>query len=90
MSIRRQAVQYGQRRLTRKLSRSLPWVGGLLALLTLGAAMRRKGVLRGALDTALDFTPFVGGVKNLAEAARGRDFLGDRPLPSGSAPRRPA
>jgi hypothetical protein len=79
MSMRTQAVQYGQRRLTRKLSRSMPWIGGLLALATLGAAMRRKGFFKGALDTALDFTPFVGGVKNLAEVARGRDFLQDRP-----------
>jgi hypothetical protein len=78
MSMQRQAVQYGQRRLTRKLSRSMPWIGGLLALLTLGAAIKRKGFFKGALDTALDFTPVVGGVKNLAEAARGRDFLRDR------------
>ena len=78
MSMRTQVVQYGQRRLTRKLSRSMPWIGGLLALATLGAAMRRKGFFKGALDTALDFTPVVGGVKNLAEAARGRDFIRDK------------
>jgi hypothetical protein len=79
MSMTTQAVQYGQRRLARKLSRSVPWIGGLLALVTIGAAMRRKGFFKGALDTALDFTPVVGGVKNLAEIARGRDFLRDRP-----------
>jgi hypothetical protein len=78
MNMRRQVVQYGQRRLTRKLYRSVPWIGGLLALATLGAAVRRKGLFKGTLDTALDFTPFVGGVKNLAEAARGRDFIRDR------------
>ena len=78
MSVRQQLVQYGQRRLTRKLSRSIPWIGGLLALATLGAAVRRKGIFKGTLDTALDFTPVVGGVKNLAEAARGRDFIRDK------------
>ncbi len=81
MTMRRQVVQYGQRRLTRKLSRSVPWIGGLLALATLGAAMRRKGFFKGALDTALDFTPFVGGVKNVAEVARGRDFIRDKTSP---------
>jgi hypothetical protein len=81
MSIRQQAVRYGQRRLTQKLRRSIPWVGGLLALMTLGAAIRRKGVFGGALDTALDFTPFVGGVKNMAEAVRGRDFIRDKVRP---------
>ena len=44
----------------------------------LGAAVRRKGAVRGTVDTALDFTPVVGGIKNVAEVMRGRDFLGDR------------
>ena len=30
------------------------------------------------MDTALDFIPFVGGVKNAAEVVRGRDFIRDR------------
>ncbi len=79
MGISRQVAQYGQRRLTRKLYRSVPWIGGLIALATLGGAVRRKGLFRGSVDTALDFIPFVGGAKNLAEAARGRDFIRDRP-----------
>jgi Pre-toxin TG len=56
----------------------MPWIGAFLALVTLGATIRRKGLFRGTLDTALDFTPVVGGVKNLAEAVRGRDFIRDR------------
>ena len=53
----------------------MPFVGGLIVLATVGGAMRRKGFLRGALDTALDFLPFVGTAKNVAEVARGRDFI---------------
>ena len=53
----------------------MPWVGGVIALATFGSAIRNKGVLGGVVDTALDFIPFVGGAKNLAEAARGRDFI---------------
>ena len=78
MGMQRQMMQYGRRRLTRRLTRSVPWIGGLLALATVGAAIRRKGLFRGTLDTALDFTPVVGSAKNLAEVARGRDFLRDR------------
>jgi hypothetical protein len=33
----------------------------------------------GAVDTALDFIPFVGGAKNAVEVVRGRDFIADRP-----------
>jgi len=56
----------------------MPWIGSLIALATLGAAVRRKGLLRGTTDTILDFIPWVGGAKNLAEAARGRDFIRDK------------
>jgi putative toxin of predicted polymorphic toxin system len=78
MSIARQAVQYGARRLTRKLIRAAPFLGAVVAIATVGGAMRRKGFLRGALDTALDFIPLVGGAKNAIEIARGRDLLADR------------
>ena len=67
--------------MTRRMLRAAPWLGSLLALATLGAAVRRKGMMRGTLDTVLDFIPFVGGVKNAAEAVRGRDFISDRPRP---------
>jgi hypothetical protein len=86
MTISRQVTQYAKTRATRRLSRSLPWIGGLLALFTVGGAIRRKGWLGGTVDTALDFIPFVGGAKNLAEAGRGRDFIRDkRPTPPASA-----
>jgi hypothetical protein len=58
--------------------RSMPWIGGAIALVTLGSAIRRKGMFGGTLDTALDCIPFVGAVKNLAEAGRGRDFIRDK------------
>jgi len=80
MAIGTQVRQYASRRLTRKLTRTIPWLGGLIALATLGAAIRRKGWLGGSADTALDMIPFVGGAKNLAEAVRGRDFIRDRPV----------
>lgn len=78
MAITRQIGQYAGRRLTRRVSRSLPWIGGIIALATLGSAIRRKGMLGGTMDTALDFIPFVGGAKNLAEIGRGRDFIRDK------------
>jgi hypothetical protein len=69
---------YAGRKLARRLTRSIPWIGAAIALATLGSAIRRKGWVRGALHSGLDAIPFVGGAKNLAEAARGRDFLRDR------------
>jgi len=78
MSIQQQALHYGQWRVTRRLGRALPWIGTALALITLGSAVRRKGLVRGAADTALNAMPVVGAMKGLAEVVRGRDFLPDR------------
>jgi len=49
-----------------------------VVLVTLGSAIRRKGFLGGALDSALNALPFVGAMKNTAEVLRGRDFIADR------------
>jgi hypothetical protein len=78
MGMGRQLTQYATRKATRKLVRAVPWLGAVVALVTLGGAIKRKGWFGGALDTALDFTPVVGTIKNLAEVGRGRDFIRDR------------
>ena len=79
MGMGRQLTQFASRRATRKMTRAVPWVGAIVALITVGGAIRRKGWVGGALDTALDFTPFVGTIKNMAEVGRGRDFIRDKP-----------
>lgn len=48
---------YAGRKLSRRLTRSIPWIGGLIALATIGSAIRRKGLVRGALHTGLDAIP---------------------------------
>jgi hypothetical protein len=78
MAVTRQFRQFATRRATRKLTRAVPWIGAAVAILTLGSAIKRKGWVGGALDTALDFTPVVGTVKNMCEVGRGRDFIRDR------------
>lgn len=80
MGMSRQVGQFAARRATRRLTRSVPWLGAVFALLTIAGAIRRKGWIGGALDTALDFTPVVGTLKNMAEVGRGRgrDFIRDK------------
>lgn len=69
MSMTKQLREFATRRTTRRLTR----------------AIRRKGLFGGTVDTALDFTPVVGSLKNLAEVGRGRDFIRDKVRPE--APR---
>ena len=73
-----QLSSYAGRKIARRLARSIPWIGAAIALVTLGSAIRRKGLLRGTVHSGLDAIPFVGGAKNLAELARGRDFFPDK------------
>jgi len=90
MAVGKQLTQFAARRVTRRLYRAIPWLGSVVAILTIGEAMRRKGFFGGAVDTALDFTPVVGTLKNLAEVGRGRDFIRDkvdRAQPAQPAPR---
>jgi hypothetical protein len=78
MAVTKQVAQYARGRVIRRVSRSMPWIGAAIAVLTVGAAIRRKGPLGGVLDTALDAMPGVGAVKNAFEAMRGRDFIKDK------------
>ena len=78
MAIARQVGQYARGRVVRRLVRSVPWVGAVVAIAAIGTAIQRKGLVRGALDTALDATPGVGFLKNAFEAIRGRDFIKDK------------
>jgi hypothetical protein len=87
-NVTKQLRQYAGRKLTRRLTRAMPWLGGVVALVTIGAAIRRKGFFGGTVDTALDMIPFVGGAKNLVEAGRGRDFIRDKARFAGEEIRR--
>jgi hypothetical protein len=71
-------VRWGGARLSRRLGKSVPILGAAIALATVAVTMRRKGVISGALDTALNAMPFVGAAKNATEVIRGRDFFPDR------------
>jgi hypothetical protein len=78
MTARGQLGRYARKRMMHRVTRTIPWIGGAVALITLGGAIRRKGWLGGTFDTALDFIPFVGTAKNLAEIRRGRDFIPEK------------
>ena len=77
MSVTTRATRWAGARASRRLARSMPWVGAAIALATLAATVRRKGWLGGAADTALNAIPVVGVLKNTAETVRGRDFIPD-------------
>jgi hypothetical protein len=77
-------ARWGGARLSRRLSKSMPIIGAAIAVATVVATMRRKGIIGGAFDTGLNALPGIGAAKNALEVARGRDFFPDRrPLRQG-------
>jgi hypothetical protein len=80
MTMTRSVTRWGGARLARRLGRSIPFLGTVVALVTVGAAIRRKGWLRGVADTALTAVPFVGTAKTAVEVVRGRDMFPDRAI----------
>ena len=81
-------IRYGGARLSRRLSRSLPYIGTAVALVTVAATMKRKGFFGGVMDTGLNAIPFLGAAKNTVELVRGRDFFPDREVVGRPMPRR--
>jgi hypothetical protein len=80
------AARWGGARLSRRLARSIPFLGAVVALATLGGTMRRKGVVGGLADTGLNSIPFVGAAKNVVEVVRGQDLFPDRPVTRRTGP----
>lgn len=67
----------------------MPIIGTAIAVATIVATVRRKGLVSGSLDTGLNAMPVVGAIKNAIEVLRGRDFFPDRQsVAAGRAARR--
>ena len=83
------ALVFGGAHLGRRMARSVPYLGAVVVVFTIGAVVRRKGLVGGLLDAGLDAVPFLGAAKNLAEVVRGRDLIPDLPPPKQAARKRP-
>ena len=78
MAVGNKAMRWAALRGARRMSRSLPLAGTLIAMATLAGVVRRKGLLRGGLDAGLTAVPVVGALKLAAETLLGRDLIRDR------------
>jgi hypothetical protein len=86
MAIAGNLMRWGKGEFGERCARALPWIGTAVALALMLDTMRRKGVVRGGIDTALNALPIVGPVKNFAEGVAGREFIAERRRPSKALP----
>lgn len=64
-------------KILKRIAKPIPIIGTAVVLVTAYTVLRRKGLLRGGLDVALDATPVVGSVKGAVELLTG-DLIPDR------------
>ena len=73
-SLTRKLAQAGGWNLARRAAKSVPYVGSALAIGMIGYDIKRKGLVKGVLNTGLDAIPFVGTGKNIVEFFTGDLF----------------
>lgn len=71
-SYKKRALRAGAWHVTKRLIKPIPVVGTVLTLGLAGNTIRRKGLVRGSIDVALDATPILGTAKGMLEI-----FIGD-------------
>jgi len=65
-------------RLAIKAAKSAPVIGAAVAIGLIGYEVKKKGLIKGLVSTALDATPVLGVTKNAIEMFTG-DWLSDKP-----------
>lgn len=81
-SLTRKAVHAGGWTIAKRVAKSVPYVGTAMAIGLVGYDIKRKGVVRGVLNSGLDAIPFVGTGKNVVEFFTG-DLFPDKPTSNG-------
>ena len=78
-SLKRKIVHAGGWKIAKRVAKSIPYVGTAVAIGLVGYDIKRKGVIKGVLNSGLDAIPFVGLGKNVVEFFTG-DFLPDKTI----------
>ncbi|MGC2235228.1 MAG: hypothetical protein WA584_03655 [Pyrinomonadaceae bacterium] len=76
-TLKRKVAEAGGWALTKRVARSIPYVGTAFAIGLVGYDIKRKGVVKGILNSGIDAIPFVGLGKNAIEFFAG-DFFPDK------------
>ncbi len=76
-SLKRKLVNAGGWTVAKRVAKSIPYVGTVMAIGLVGYDIKKKGVVKGVLNSGLDAIPFVGLGKNVVELFTG-DLLPDK------------
>lgn len=84
-SLTRKVAEAGGWKIARRVAKSIPYVGTVMAIGLVGYDIKRKGVVKGVLNSGIDAIPFVGLAKNAVEFFMG-DIFPDKKVSSNRLP----
>ena len=76
-TLTRKIVHAGGWQVAKRAAKMLPFGGTLVAVGLVGHDIKKKGVVRGVINSGLDAIPLVGFAKNAVELVTG-DFIADK------------
>lgn len=76
-SLTRKLVHAGGWQVVKRAAKMLPFGGTLVVVGLVGHDIKRKGVVRGVINSGLDAIPVLGFAKNAVELVTG-DFIADK------------
>lgn len=77
-SLKRKLAHASGWTIAKRVAKSVPYVGTAMAIGLVGYDIKRKGVVKGVLNSGIDAIPFVGAGKNVIELFTG-DWFSDKP-----------
>ncbi len=76
-SLQRKVIHAGGWQVAKRIAKSIPYVGTVMAIGLVGYDVKKKGLVKGIANAGLDAIPFVGMGKNIVEFFTG-DLLPDK------------
>ncbi len=80
----KKVVHAGGWAVAKRVAKSIPYVGTVMAIGLVGYDIKNKGVVKGILNSGIDAIPVVGFAKNAVELFTG-DFFPDKPQNNGNS-----
>ncbi|MEO7539800.1 MAG: hypothetical protein ABIV21_07215 [Pyrinomonadaceae bacterium] len=75
--LKRKLFHAGGWQVAKRVAKTIPFGGTVVAVALVGSDIKNKGVLKGIVNSGIDAIPFVGLAKNAIELFRG-DFIPDK------------
>ena len=76
-SLKRKLLHAGGWQVAKRLARMVPFGGTIVVVGLVGHDIKRKGVVRGVINSGIDAIPVIGFAKNAVELFTG-DFIADK------------